>query len=128
MTLKSVVKKGHVECPNCHTHFEVTSKVNGEGSKPQGDTHLRKITEGIKLEIICAYLQSPYNPTTTREIIDRINNHRGINNKLERSNLTRPHSELIDSGVILVQFKQGYDFYHTLNVDKAKKLLPGYVS
>jgi hypothetical protein len=125
MSQKLIVKKGQAVCPHCHIELDVISKVNGLGSKPQGDTHLRKITKGIKLEIICAYLNNPNRTYTTREIIYRINLKRSIINKIERSNLTRPHSELIDAGIIDVMFKVQYDFHHKINVEKAKALLNG---
>ena len=127
MSLKIVVKKGHATCPYCHTELDVISKVNGLGSKPQGDSHLRKITKGIKMEIICAYLNNPVIEYNTRQIIETINANRSINNKIERSGFTRPHSELVDSGVIITQRKYGWDYYYKINVEKAKASLNGDV-
>ena len=123
MSLKIVVKKGQAVCPCCHTELDVISKVNGLGSKPQGDKHLRKITKGIKMEIICAYLNNPVIEYTTKQIITTINVHRLINNKIERSALTRPHSELVDAGIITTIRKFGWDYYYKINVEKAKALL-----
>jgi len=125
LSLKLVVKKGQAVCPHCHIELDVISKVNGLGSKPQGDSHLRKITKGIKMEIICAYLNNPNRLYTTREIIHRINTNRSMNNQIERSNLTRPHSELVDTGIITTHHKEKYDFYYFINVEKAKALLNG---
>ena len=123
MSQKLVVTKGHATCPRCNEEFDVISKVNGKGSKPQGDSHLRKITKGIKLEIICAYLNEPGILWTTREIIEVINLHRSENNKIERSGLTRPHSELIDSGIIITDHKDGYDWYYRIDVEKVNLYL-----
>ncbi len=118
-----IVEKGQATCPNCNEHLNVISKVNGKGSKPQGDTHLRKITKGIKLEIICAYLNDPGILWTTRQIIEIINLHRNEDNKIERSALTRPHSELIDSGIIITDHRDGYDWYYRIDVKKASQYL-----
>lgn len=118
------VKDKHGECPNCHQIVEVVTP-KGQGSIPQGDAKLRKITKGIKFEILNAYLQDPFREYTTRDIIHRINIKRHFNNKrkIERSNLTRPHSELVQSGAIIVTTKENYDFYYRIHVDKARFLL-----
>ena len=121
--MQIVVTKGQATCPHCHTDLQVTSKVNGLGSKPQGDAHLRKITKGIKMEILCAYLNNPTINYTTRRIIEIINEKRSYSNKIERSNLTRPHSELVDAGIIETLYKVEYDYYYKINVEKAKTFL-----
>jgi len=123
LSLKLVVKKGQVTCPCCHTELNVISKVNGLGSKPHGNKHLRKITKGIKMEIICAYLNNPVLEYTTKQIIQTINSKRSINNKIERSALTRPHSELVDAGIVITMRKFGWDYYYKINVAKAKAVL-----
>ena len=125
MSQKIVVRKGHATCPNCHEEFDVISKVNGEGSRPQGDAHIRKITKGIKVEILCVYLDNPVKFWTTREIIDRINMNRPNSNQIERSNLTRAHSELVDAGILKTEYKEGYDSYYSINIDRANALLSG---
>ena len=125
MSLKLIVKKGHATCPSCHTELDVISKVNGLGSKPQGDKHLRKITKGIKMEIICAYLNNPVLEYTTKQIIETINFRRTHGNMIERSALTRPHSELVDAGVITVMRKFGWDYYYKIDVKKANAMLNG---
>jgi DNA-binding transcriptional ArsR family regulator len=123
MSQKLVVTKGEATCPQCHAHLIVQSKVNGLGSKPQGDAHIRKITSGYKIEIICAYLNNPSKLYTTRDIIDILNKNRCDSDKVERSNITRPHSELLDAGIIIKEYKDGYDFYHRINVEKAKAFI-----
>jgi hypothetical protein len=123
---KLYVIKKRAECPCCHTELEVVTP-KGYGSTPQGDKKIRKITRGIKLEILHAYIQDPYKSHTTRDIINRINfvrYQKGLK-KLERSNLTRPHSELVDAQIISIRYKKDYDYYYVIDEKKAKALLDG---
>jgi len=86
---------------------------------------MRKVTGGIKLEIICAYLDNPLKSYTTREIIDMMNEKREKLNMphFERSNITRAHSELEFTKVIKKINKDGNDGIYELDVDRAASLL-----
>lgn len=127
MSQKLFVKHSHGNCPNCNTDLEViTPKGQGTATK---FSKINKQVSGIKKEIVDAYMRDPSKEYTTREIILRINYLRYLQSKkpLERSNLTRPHSELVGDGIIKDIRHVGVDHYYFINLVKAKVLLNGGV-
>ena len=124
--MQIVVKKGQATCPCCHTELDVISKVNGLGSKPFGNRKLKSIVKGYKFEILQAYLKEPDKIYTVKDIMYRINFTRfskGITRMLEQCNMSRPHGELMDSGVIITVDDKTQPFKHKIDVEKAKALL-----
>jgi len=100
----------------------VTPKGNGTTTR---HVNINQTIKGIKKEIIDAYLRDWTKEYTTRDIISRINYTRYTKNlkQLERSNLSRPHSELVGDGIIIDTKKIGYDYYYKINSLKARNLL-----
>lgn len=126
MNLKLVVKKNKATCPHCHTDLDVISHVKGYGTRPQGDKKIRKITQGYKMEIIKAYLREPEKTYTVKDIMLRINYTRfsnGIKKMAEQCNLTRPHGELMDAGIIITVDTSKQPFRHMIDAAKARELL-----
>ena len=120
MSLKLIVEHSHGTCPSCQTDLEViVPKGNGTITR-----HTTKNVQGIKKEIINAYLRDPTKEYTTREIILIINYIRHLEHKkpLERSNLTRSHSELVGDGIILDLRQEGYDHIYKIDETKARQL------
>jgi len=122
MTLKLIVKHSHGNCPNCDTKLKVIVP-KGEGTVTR---HIKTTNQvrGIKKQIVEAYLRDPEKEFTTKQIILRINYIRHLKNQssLERSNLTRPHSELVGEGIICDLRQEGYDHIYKINPEKARGL------
>lgn len=124
MSQKVIEKK--TTCPNC-SHSFVVETPKGQGTVT---THLPtyKITQGIKLEILQAYkhfLDYGQPVLTTALIIDRINIVRTRNSKkgIQRSQLTRPHSELVGDRIIIDLNRLGKNHYYKMDLEKAKAFL-----
>jgi len=125
MSLKLFVKHSHGNCPNCDTDLEVVvPKGNGTTTK---HISINQNVQGIKKEILLAYMRDPTQEYTTRQIILRINFIRYQEKKkpLERSNLTRPHSELVGEGIISDLRQEGIDHIYSIDELKGKALLYG---
>ena len=122
MSQKLFVEHSHGNCPNCHTDLEIITP-KGNGTKTRHISINQKVN-GIKKEIIHAYLRDPSKEYTTRDIINRINYVRYTRNEkpLERSNLTRPHSELVGDGIIMDVRQEGYDHIYRVNEADARRL------
>lgn len=128
MSQKLFVKDKHGECPSCHENLEIiTPKDQGAGDAKR---LLGLMPSRMHLEIMAAYMKDPETAYTTRDIINRINVTRhfvGITKKVERTTITREHSELASAvlGVIELLHKDGKNRYYKINQDKAHKLLHG---
>jgi len=125
MTQKLFVKHSHANCPNCDTNLEIiVPKGNGTTTK---HLSINVKVQGIKKEIVSAYMRDPAKEYTTREIILRINYLRYLDKKkpLERSNVTRPHSELVGDGIISDLRQEGIDHIYCIDASKGKILLDG---
>ena len=79
---------------------------------------------GLKRQILDAYLRDPEKEYTTQQIILRINYIRHLENKksIERSDLSRPHSELAGDGVLCDIRQEGVTHYYKINTERVKKL------
>ena len=125
MSQKLIVKNNHGNCPSCNTTLRVITPKTGEGSVDHYPK-IEKITEGYKREIIDAYMKAPEKEYTTIDIINRMNFTRysnGIKKIVQRSNLTRPHGELVGRKIINRLRKEGDHFIFKINVEKANTLL-----
>jgi hypothetical protein len=129
MSFPTVIITGsHGKCPECECEFDVkTPKDQGAGDAKR---LLGVLPSKLHLEIITAYMKDPEIPYTTRDIINRINVTRHFNEitkRVERTTITREHSELASSilGVIELLYKDGKDRYYKINQDRAHKLLRG---
>ena len=128
MSLKLIVKGKHGICPSCKEDLlAITPKDQGAGD---ANRLIGVLPSKLHLEIISAYMKDPKVPDTTRDIINRININRhfkGITKRVERTTITREHSELASPvlGVIELLYKDGKDRYYKINQDRAHHLLRG---
>jgi len=127
LSQKLIVKENHGTCPCCNTKLRVITPKTGEGSVDQYPK-IENITEGYKREIIDAYLREPEKEYKTIDIICRMNFTRyqnKITKMVQRSNITRPHGELVGRKIINKLRKEGQDFIFKINLDNAKSWLNG---